>query len=108
MPGQQEALRMKMGAESLCDAENDAAAQRSPQAPGAADHRRFESEDELQRTDIRIEIRSQSEEQAGKRDGDKRNRGGDRVHKSRIDADELDRVRVLGCRADWRIQAACR
>ena len=45
--------------------------------------------------DIRVEIRSQREKQTGEADGDKRNRRGHRVDKSRIDADELDGVRIL-------------
>ena len=55
MPCEQEALWMKVGAERLSDAENDTARERSPQTPGPANNSRFECEDELHRSDIRIE-----------------------------------------------------
>ena len=55
MPCQQEALWMKVGAEGLGDAEYNAACQCSPQAPGPANNSRFESENKLHRSDIRIE-----------------------------------------------------
>ena len=100
VPGQQEALRMKVRAESLGDAENDPAEQCAPQASRAPDDRRFERENELQRTGIRIEVCAQSQKQPGKRDRDKRDGRGDRVNKTGIDAEELNRVGVLGRRAD--------
>lgn len=55
MPCEQEALWMKVGAERLSDAQNDTARERSPQTPGPANNSRFECEDELHRSDIRIE-----------------------------------------------------
>jgi len=55
MSCQQEALWMKVGAEGLSDAEDDTASQCPPQTPGPTDNSRFECENELHRSDIRIE-----------------------------------------------------
>src|SRR5262249_24275428 len=77
----------------------DAAPERAPQGPETADDDRLEGEDELRRTARRVERGAQREERPRERrrgDGD---RGRPRVHRTRTDADERGRVRVLRGRA---------
>jgi hypothetical protein len=70
MTREQEALRVNVGAQCLGKAEDDAARQRAPQAPSTAYYPCLESKNELQRSGIRVEVRSQREKQTGEPDGD--------------------------------------
>ena len=105
--GDEEALRVDERAETLRDAEHDAADERAPQRSGPADHRRLEGEDELRRAGVRVERRAHAEERAGDRDRRHGDRGGDRIDAPRVDADEADRVGVLRGRADRAARSAC-
>ena len=53
MTGEQKATRADLRAETLRNAEDDAADQRSPERPDTADYDRFKSENELRRSGIR-------------------------------------------------------
>ena len=100
MAGEEEALRAHRSAEALGDAEHDPAQQRAPQRARAADDRGLEGEDELQRAGVGVEGRAHRQERAGnrhRRHGDRRRQ---RVDPSRVDADQADRVGILGGGAD--------
>ena len=107
MPRQEEALRVNMGAQRLSHAEDNAARQCAPQIAGSADYARLECENELQRTRVRVEVRPQSQKQAGKSDRDKCNGRSHSIHKSRIHSNELDGVRIFGgspnLASEWRV-----
>ena len=98
--GDEEALRIDERAETLRNAKHNAADQRAPERSRPADHRRLEGEDELRRSGIRIESRAHAEKSAGDRDRRQCDCGGDRIDAPRVDADQPDRVRILGGGAD--------
>src|SRR5499433_3960292 len=56
MPGEHLPARVDVGADALRNAEQDPAAQRSPQAAETADDHGLEAEDQPRRPDRRIEI----------------------------------------------------
>ena len=100
MAGDEKSLRIEERAETLRDAQHNAADERAPERSRPADHRRLEGEDELRRSGIRVECRAHTEKSPGDRDRRQCDCGGDRIDAPRVDADQPDRVRILGGGAD--------